>query len=1105
MIACSLFLLLQANPALNALTSKSGELVGQAASRPVSTTAPRIVQQIDETKRLKLVGNVPLAARTQPDLGEASASTLLTHMRLVLSRSPEQEAALDSYLVQLQSKSSPNYHKWLTPEQFGELYGPADSDISSMVAWLESHGLKIESVAKGRTNIAFSGTVHQVEEAFHTQIHSFAGKDQQFYSNITDPSIPAALAPVVMGVAHLDTIVPKPDYVRGPLGMLDPEKKRLVPMVNGQEGRPRPDLTLQESSGYFLLMVPGDAATIYNTPNTKFNANYTSGTSYTGAGVKIGLGGAGAIQSSTVVDFRTVFLGDSTPPVIENEDNVGSNGATDEAYIDTELSGGIAPGAAIYYYASSDLTTAIDDAINGNEVDIFSLSFSNCELALTNAENAEFNGYWAQAAGQGIAVTVSTGDVGSALCDDVDASGTTQAQYGLSVNGFASTPYNIAVGGTDFAVLNDSFSTYVSTSQGSASTFYRSALKSIPETTWNDSTQTDGLYSENVPWTSASGNANDAAGSGGVSSCSTNTSTDFANGTCTSGYAKPYWQRGTGVPSDKVRDLPDVSLMSGNGFDSATWLACTDDAVSVSGLTGVTSNCTTASNGSFYFAGFGGTSTATPTFAGILALVQQKTGDRLGQAAKEIYDLYNGSHASTIFHDTTVGNISVPCVTGTPDCVENTAGYYYESGYNTTAGYDLATGLGSVDAAQLLTYWGTGTGPETATLSITPSETSFAPSVSITVAATVTGNSTAGTPTGTVTLSGGGYSSSAEALSSGAYTFTIPANSLSSGTDVLTVTYSGDSSYASTSVTTTVSVAAAVAKLSGTSLSFVGTTIGTATGTQSVTLSSTGTSSLTISGITVGGTNSSEFSESNNCGASVAVGADCAITVFFTPSAFGTAKATVSIADNASGSPQTISLSGSETEAGSYSLTAAAVSVAPGASGSSAITATGTGGYVGPNTITLSTCTLATSPAGASDLPTCTITGATVSLAAGSTSGTGGSVSIATTAASSNAVKLGHLNARNSSGVWLGAGGAALAGLLLLGVPARGRKWRTLLGVFFFAAALGLVSGCGGGGGGGGGGGNSNPGTTAGTYTFTVTGSDAGGTQETATVTVTVN
>jgi subtilase family serine protease len=216
-----------------------------------------------------------------------------------------------------------------------------------LVAWLESHGLQVETVSKGRTSIAFSGTVSQVEEAFHTSIHSFLlnggqADEQQFTSNTTDPRIPAALANVVKGVAHLNTIEPRPFSVRGNLGRMNPQTRRLEP-ANG----PTPYLT--QTGPDFLYLVPGDAATIYDTPNS-YNANFSSGTSYTGAGVKIGVGGDATISASVVADYRSLFLGNSTQPILNYCTSSSSCSATagsgynkndaDEAYIDTELSGG---------------------------------------------------------------------------------------------------------------------------------------------------------------------------------------------------------------------------------------------------------------------------------------------------------------------------------------------------------------------------------------------------------------------------------------------------------------------------------------------------------------------------------------------------------------------------------------------------------------------------------------------------------------------------------------------------------------------------------------------------------------------------------------------
>ncbi len=354
----------------------------------------------------------------------------------------------------------------------------------------------------------------------------------------------------------------------------------------------------------------------------------------------------------------------------------------------------MAPGATIYYYASTDLVTGIEAAIDANLVDVFSLSFGECEQNLSTSDNAQINGWWEQAASQGIAVTVSSGDSGSAACDGDTARTSTVAKLGLSVSGFASTPFNIAVGGTDFYGLESSFTTYASTSLGTAGapTYYRTATGYIPESIWNDSsTQDTTQLSENVPETGKY--ASIVAGSGGHSSCSTNNSVDESNGSvlagsCISGYSKPSWQVGTGAfDSDGVRDIPDVSLMSGNGYDYATWLVCDGDTNYLANdtCTGTAKgvlNCSSISGGNFD--GFGGTSTAAPAFAGILALVQQsdtpKAGcgwvncSRLGQAATQLYALYNGSHASTIFHDVTVGNKSVPCTSGSPDCAANSLG-----------------------------------------------------------------------------------------------------------------------------------------------------------------------------------------------------------------------------------------------------------------------------------------------------------------------------------------------------------------------------------------------------------------------------------------------
>ena len=873
-----------------------------AQTTAIGSTPARITENVDETRLTDLRGDVPYLARAEFDRGRADASARMTHIRLLLHRSPEQEAVLDGYLGELQDKSSPNYRRWLSPEQFGALYGPADSDIAKIVAWLESHGLVIEQVAQGRTDIAFSGTVAQVESAFHTQIHNFRVGSQAFTSNTTEPLIPAALAEVAGGIAHLNTIRPRPLNKPAGFGYFDPVSKRMVRTPADARPGAKLELTTSPSSGvYHLYITPADAATIYDSPNS-WNANFSGSTEYNGSLVSIGIGGDAVINTNTAGNYGMFLNGGYMPSVI-NVDGVTSTGDSDEAYIDVELSKALAPGAAVMLYTSTDLYSAIERAINDNHVDIFSLSFGLCELGLTTSGNAYMAGLWQQAAAQGIAVTVSTGDNGSAGCDyptDKNGNYVSTALQGLQVSGFASTPYNVAVGGTDFYALAGAFTTYASTTD---LLDFRTALGYIPESTWNNSTTANRKMANNVSQPAAKGNI--FAGSGGASRCSTNTTTSAAMGTCTSGYNKPGWQQATGVPADGARDLPDVSLMAGTGSDAAAWLVCTDDTFTSGGVT-YTADCASGPKG-FSFEGFGGTSTSAPAFAGILAMVQSRTGIRLGQGAQELYELASGPNAGSIFHDITIGNISVPCGSGTPNCSKNAAGNYFEAGYDAAAGYDLATGLGSVDATALVMNWGLATGSAKPTIAMTPSATTFPASQMVTVTVTVAGS--VGTPTGHIGLTGGGYDGGSQILVNGTYEFTINAGALTPGTDQMTASYSGDPNYAPATASTTLNVTGPGLTLSPASLTFPDTAAGTSSAPQTVTLKSTGTENVTISSIDVldimGG-----YEQTNNCGTTLAVGASCSVSVTFAPTSAYTDQAELRIFDNTVISPQGVPLQG---------------------------------------------------------------------------------------------------------------------------------------------------------------------------------------------------
>jgi hypothetical protein len=706
----------------------------------------RITQAIDESSLVTLYNNTHPLAQARFDRGPAPLSMPASRLLLVLRRSAQQEAALSTYLQSLHDPESPNHRKWLTPDEFGKLYGVSDADLVTIETWLQGHGFTLGKVAKGRMAIEFSGTVDQVQTAFHTSLHSYVVQGVQHWANATDPQIPTALAPVVAGLAQLNNFAPKAQFIRAPSGVYNPKS-----------GRIEPTYTVGDAvNGYYIYLGPADAATIYDTPTT-YNPTHT-GTTYDGTGIKIGIAGDSNINIAQNANYRATFgLPVNATQVVVDGTDPGENGDAIEAYLDTQVAGGVAPGATVTLYTATGtyfdpgLFLAIGRAIDDNQVDILNVSFGACESAQGASGNQFIYDLWEQAAAQGISVTVSTGDSGSAGCDDPNTE--TAAQYGLAVNGLASTPYNIAVGGTDFDTLYGStfpasFTAYVNVSNSLAN--HRSALSYIPEEPWNDSTSDNSTISLNVPWTATqySSNANIIAAGGGVSSCISTTS-----GTCTSGYPLPNWQ--TGFATDKSgRNLPDVSFLAGNGLYGATWGLCTDLDSNSAGNAIVDCAGTPTTGNSFNLTGVGGTSAAAPTFAGILALVAQKAGGRLGQADYELYKLAKSNY-STVFHDVATGNNSVPCTINTPDCALTSAssGYYFLSGYNTEKGYDEATGLGSVDVTQLLNNWSSvGATATTSSLALNggTAALTLTHGASVTVNASVIGSG--GTPSGPIAL-----------------------------------------------------------------------------------------------------------------------------------------------------------------------------------------------------------------------------------------------------------------------------------------------------------------------------------------------------------------
>ena len=773
---------------------------------------PRITETVDEKNLVVLPGNVHPLARPEFDQGVAADAQPLKRILLLLQRSPDEETALRQLLDEQQSKSSPNYHAWLTPEQFGQQFGPADADIQTVTQWLTSQGFMDIKVGPGRTVIEFSGNVAQVRNAFHTEIHRYLVNGEEHTANASNSQVPAALAPVVAGIVSLHDFRPVPHIRR--VGSFHRSKSGAVTPLYSPPG----------NSGQFFPLAPADFAKIYNVVPL-----WTAG--ITGTGQSIAVLGESNIKVQDVVDFRTIFSlpqNFSSQNVILNGVDPRLNASEIESDLDIQWAGAVAPGATIDFITSAPTETTSGIhlsavyAVENNLAGVISVSFGACEQHLGSAGNQFFQSLWEQAAAQGITVAVSSGDAGSAGCDDFNSQQV--ATQGLAVSGLASTPFNVSVGGTDFDQFNK-WSQYWSFTNDPVT--QASVLSYIPEIPWNDSCAQIGI--SGCGSSAPGGSLNIVAGSGGPSTI----------------YSKPAWQSGAGVPSDGKRDLPDVSLFAGNGFTGSLYMICdTDQFQSFSG------KCDLSSFGAT-IQGVGGTSASAPAFAGIMALVNQKQATtaipapRQGIANYVLYALAKKLGASCpssateasscIFNDITKGNSdlptglpgvgtnSVPCQGGTTNCSVSTAGTNgvlvapassATEAWTAATGYDMATGLGSVNAQNLVNNWSSVTFlPSSTTLSASvngsPPVTSISGiahgtpiGVSSSVAA---GSGATGTPTGQVALIGtpnptpGNLSASLgiEALQLGNGTATDASVVLPGGTYNLTAHYHGDGTFGS--------------------------------------------------------------------------------------------------------------------------------------------------------------------------------------------------------------------------------------------------------------------------------------------------------------------
>jgi hypothetical protein len=729
--------------AVAALTLPSfAQKVSAAASSTVAAVPGRITQTINEAQLVTLRRNTRPEANATNDRGALPEAYQVEHMLLLLQRSPQQEQKLDKLIDSLNDRKSPNFHHWLTAEEFGQRFGVAQEDIDSVTRWLESHGFQVNQVYPNRILIDVSGTAGGVKEAFHTEIHNLEVNGETHLSNMSDPQIPAALAPVIKGIFSLNDFKPEPMY------------------KSAKDYTFAGCTTLPTQSGTNCYSItPQDNATIYNL-NPLFSAGI-SGQGQTIALVEDTDTYSGSGDWNT---YRSTFgLSTSFPAGTYTQvhpggcADPGTNGDDGEAAIDVEVASAVAPSAAIELISCPSATLtfggvlALQNLINGSGPypGVVSSSYGLCEALTGAGGNAGFYNTFQQAASEGISVFTSSGDGGPSGCG-----GDFGQEYDLAtlgITGWGETPYNVSVGGTDFedvynAKTGQNGGAPISTYWNSTNTSgFGSAKSYIPEMPWDDACA-NALISfvatgSFIPYGASPATCNNAsfdttatylstgAGAGGASNCATGAGGATQTGQLDSisecqGYPKPSWQSGSslvggqavyGQPSDGVRDIPDVSMFAANGAWGHFETVCWSDPSQTSGGA---ASCAGAPS---TWSGFGGTSVASPTMAAIQALVNQQTGEMWGNPNPIYYQIgqnqygtaggtFNGAGcnsstgntAGCAFNDVTQGDIDLACedngTTSESHCYKPTGTHGVDSTDNVTAATVINGGTGYTTA-----------------------------------------------------------------------------------------------------------------------------------------------------------------------------------------------------------------------------------------------------------------------------------------------------------------------------------------------------------------------------------------------------------------------
>jgi len=642
------------------------------AHEPRGERPRRIVGKVNDRDVRVLRGSLHALAVRDFELGRVDASLPL-EIAIAFKPSAAQQRELELLLAEQRDPASPGFRRWLTPDEYAARFGMNEADLGEVRAWLAGHGLAVRGTSRSRNELYVRGSAGEIERAFRTELRRYRVDGRIHFANATDPSVPAAFADVVLAIRKLSDFRPEP-RLRRPAAA--------------------PRFTSEITGNHFLA--PDDFATIYNV-----HPLWAAG--WTGSGQRIAIVGQTALgpaQSAADVDaFRAAS---NLPATLLQQVVVPGSGASTlcpddilEAHLDVQWAGAVARNATIVYVytgvrsgrtcQNTDMNVwdALQHAIANNLAPVVSTSYGACEAANGLAFAQTVRGWVQQANAQGQTLVAASGDLGAADCEP---RGSQSATTGLAVDMPSSIPEVTSVGGTRFVGDIAQASTYWSATNNASN---GSALSYIPESAWDDSSVSILL-------------------GGGLSASGGGPSRFFT---------KPSWQTGVGVPADGRRDVPDVALNASALHDP--YLICSQGSC-VDGYRNTDLTLTV----------IGGTSAGAPTFAGILALINQGTGSSgLGNVNPKLYALAASLPAA--FHDIVTGTNIVPCSFGSPNCSVIPP---YQLGYSAGAGYDLVTGLGSVDAYALADGWAAKVATAT---TLAASSANFEPGMDATFTATV--------------------------------------------------------------------------------------------------------------------------------------------------------------------------------------------------------------------------------------------------------------------------------------------------------------------------------------------------------------------------------